>query len=458
MTIKLLVDLRRQGGSMATIALLIEHEEGHLNPTFKLARRLAARGHHVVYGGFADGERYVRSQGFGFVSVGEELFPKGSLRTQREAHEEGGGEASGPVGLGPLVWGSSAESVARTWYEAVCGKSLDRVMGQERPDLVLVTSFFAALATVVRFRYGAAVGLLTPFLRPYPKLSFAQEITNLAARGLPGSAEFLSLALAADPTLRRLQDLTDRALALRELILCPAELEVPGEGFAHEPEVHYVEPSIDLERRAETPFPWERLDPGRRLLFVSLGSQSYRAGEAQVRDFLTAVARAFDDRPAWQVVISTGGLLDAEAIPPPPGGLVTAWAPQVQLLERAAVMITHGGLGTLKECLYYGVPTVVFAISHDQPDNARRVVHHGLGVAGDLESFSPEEIAARVDAADQPAVRQNVTRMQRVFQQAEEAGAGVRLIEELLAARAGTGRTNHPAATAPGWPAGLRNP
>lgn len=440
---------------MATIALLIEHEEGHLNPTFALARRLEKRGHRLVYGGFPDGERYVRSQGFEFVSLGEELFPKGSLRTQREAHGAGSGEAGGPVGLEPLLWGGSPESVARTWREAVCGTSLDRVMGEERPDLVLVTSFFASLASVVRVRYGTAVGLLTPFLRPYPKLSFAAEITNLATRGFPGSAEFLRLALAADPTLRRLQDLTDRALALRELILCPAELEVPGEGFAHEPEVHYVEPSIDAGRRTETPFPWERLDPGRRLLFVSLGSQSYRAGEAKVLRFLTEVARAFDDRLDWQLVLSTGGLLDAEAILPPPGGLVTAWAPQVQLLGRAAVMITHGGLGTLKECVYCGVPAVVFPISHDQPDNARRVVHHGLGVAGDLESFSPAGIAALVDAADQSAVRQSVARMQRVFREAEEAGAGTRLIEELVAAKAGAGRGSHPGGSAPGWPAKL---
>ena len=436
---------------MATIALLIEHEEGHLNPTFKLARRLAARGHRVVYAGFPDGERYVRSQGFEFVSVGDQLFPQGTLQTQREARAVG--RVNGPVGLEALPWGDSPEALARCWQEAVCGKSLDRLMVSERPDLVLVTSFFAALASVVRVRYGKAAGLLTPTLRRYPKLQIAASITDLVARGLPGSAEFLRLALAADPGLRRLQDFTDRALALRELILCPAELEIAGEGFGHEPEVYYVEPSIDTGRLTETPFPWERLDPGRRLLFASLGSQSYRAGEARVLAFLTAVARAFDDRPDWQVVLSTGGLLDPAAVEPPAGGWVTAWAPQIQMLERAAAMITHGGLGTLKECLYCGVPAVVFPISHDQPDNARRIVHHGLGVAGDLESFSPAGIAALVDTADQLAVRQSVARMQQVFRQAEEAGAGVRLLEELLPAKAGT--VGHPAGSLPGWPAGL---
>ena len=50
---------------MAKITFLLEHEEGHLNPTFRLARRLATRGHSVAYMGLADGGNYVRSQGFG---------------------------------------------------------------------------------------------------------------------------------------------------------------------------------------------------------------------------------------------------------------------------------------------------------------------------------------------------------------------------------------------------------
>jgi UDP:flavonoid glycosyltransferase YjiC (YdhE family) len=74
----------------------------------------------------------------------------------------------------------------------------------------------------------------------------------------------------------------------------------------------------------------------------------------------------------------------------------------------------------------------VFPIDHDQPDNARRIVHHGLGVSGDLRSVSAEEIAALVEQAGRPEVRENVARMRRRFLAVEESGLGVRRIEELV--------------------------
>jgi UDP:flavonoid glycosyltransferase YjiC (YdhE family) len=287
---------------MATIAFLIEHEEGHLNPTFRLARRLAAREHRVVYLGLADGGDFVRAQGFEFFPILEDVFPRGTLHT------------------------------------------------------------------------------------------------------------------------------------LRELILCPADFELPGKSWESEPEVYYVEPTVDLERRAEGAFPWEELDPARRLVYVSLGSQSHRAGAERVKAFLHAAAAGFAERPDWQVVISTGGLLEPGEIATSSGGIVTGWAPQLDLLDRAAVMVTHGGMGTVKECIVRGVPMVVFPIDHDQPDNARRVVHHNLGVSGDLRSATAGEIVALVEQADRPAVRESMAKMRQRFLDVEGSGIGVRRIEELLEA------------------------
>lgn len=421
---------------MPTIAFLIEHEEGHLNPTFKLARRLAARGHHVQYWGLADGERFVRRQGFEFLPLGADLFPRGSLMTQREQTlEEAAGHGAAP---GIAALGAEHEALARCWREMVCGPSLAEAIEAARPDLFLLTSFFSQLALVLELRFGAAVGLLTPFLRPYPKRQHASQASRLVANRLPGSRELLQMAARADPSFARLGDLTERVMAMRELILCPQELELPSRCHEEEPEVHYVEPSLDLERRAEHPFPWEQVDPGRRLAYVSLGSQSYRAGADTVARFFAAVAGAFAGLPGWQLVLSTGGLVDPAQVPRPNGAIVTAWAPQLELLARAGLMITHGGLGTVKECIYHGVPMVVFPISHDQPDNARRVVHHNIGVAGDLAEASTASVSALVKAADEPEIRGRLAPFTQRFREAEAAGVAVERIEELLARGVGS--------------------
>ncbi|HVR08121.1 MAG TPA: glycosyltransferase [Thermoanaerobaculia bacterium] len=418
---------------MARIVFLLEHEEGHLNPTFPLARRLQARGHGVTYMGLADGSGYIRSQGFDFHPIFEQLVPAGTLRTQREVSAtvpagDHGAEMRLAQQTGP------ASIFLRLWLAMVVGEpSLEQAMRSLRPDLLVLTSFFAPYAVVLRYRYGVPIVLLTPLLRTHAKSRYAEMLGDLLMElGGAEAAAFSDLVRRADPGVRTMRDIAGRMMALREVILCPVDLELPAARHDREPEVYYAEASVDLQRKSEQAFPWDLLDPRRKLLYVSLGSQSYRADRDRVSAFLRATSAAFLHRPDWQVVLSTGGLLRAEEVAAPAGTIVAGWAPQIDLLRRARVAITHGGLGTVKECIFFGVPMVVFPISHDQPDNARRVVHHELGTAGDLGNFSPESIHALVESADHPAVRASVERMRQRFLAVEESGLACRLIEEIL--------------------------
>jgi MGT family glycosyltransferase len=419
-------------GPMARITFLIEHEEGHLNPTFQLARRLQARGHRVTYMGLADGGNYVRSQGFDFHPILEKLVPAGTLRTQREVAETvpGAGDSGAEI---RVTQETGPDAIfRRSWLEMVKGdEGLTRVMSSLRPDLLLLTSFFAPHALVLRYRYGVPVVLLTPMLRTYAKSHHAELLGELLMDG-GGAADFISLVQRADPSVRRMDDIAARVMGLREVILCPVDLELPGERHDREPEVYYAEASVDLDRKSERAFSWDLLDPERKLLYVSLGSQSYRADRERVTAFLRATGQAFAGSPDWQVVLATGGLLSREELAAPAGTIVASWAPQLDLLRRARVAITHGGLGTVKECIFFGVPMVVFPLSHDQPDNARRVVHHGLGAQGDLGAFSRESIHGLVESADHPSVRANMERMRQHFMEVEESGLACRLIEEAL--------------------------
>jgi zeaxanthin glucosyltransferase len=414
---------------MACIAIVVEHEEGHLNPTFRLARRLQARGHEVTYLGPADGADFVRAQGLSFETILEEILPRGSMRTQRAMAEAAeGGDRGAEIVL-------SQENDA-LWVRVFCdlaeGEAFDRVVCRLRPDLFLFTSFFATHALAVRYRYGVPVGLLTPMLRVHPKTHFVAQAGRMLNEAGPAGERMMEMVRRADPAVREREDLAERLLAIRELILCPADLELAEIRHDGEPEVHYVEASVDLERKSERPFPWERLDPERKLLYVSLGSQSYRLGRENVIGFLGMVAEAFAARPDWQVVLATGGLVDPEEVPVPPGTLVVGWAPQLDLLRRARVTLTHGGLGTVKECIFLGVPMVIFPISHDQPANAFRVVRHQIGVQGNFKTASPATLLDLVVKADQPGIRDGIERMQRRFREVEESGESVRLIEELL--------------------------
>jgi MGT family glycosyltransferase len=214
------------------------------------------------------------------------------------------------------------------------------------------------------------------------------------------------------------------------IILCPREFDFPEN--AAKKEHYYAEASIDLQRR-EADFPWHKLQPDKRLIYCSLGTESRRYPFSKA--FLQTVVEAVAANPEWQLILATGTHLQVSDFEPVPDNVVVVThAPQLRILERASLMITHGGLGTVKECVYLGVPMIVFPMGRDQPDNAARVVYHHLGLSGLMQKTSVEQISKLIDRIEtNPAFRANAIAMKKIFREREQAGEAVRLIESFCA-------------------------
>src|SRR5262249_61222012 len=75
---------RREGSFMRRIGILSFSSPGHYYPITALARRLQARGHHVVYFQVADLESPIRAAGLEFRQIGRDDFPLGALRARDE--------------------------------------------------------------------------------------------------------------------------------------------------------------------------------------------------------------------------------------------------------------------------------------------------------------------------------------------------------------------------------------
>ena len=101
----------------------------------------------------------------------------------------------------------------------------------------------------------------------------------------------------------------------------------------------------------------------------------------RVLPIFRAIASACAELPA-QLVISLGGGGVPEDLGDLPGApLVVPFAPQLELLERALLVITHAGMNTTVESLGQGVPLVAVPITNDQPAVAARIVRSGCGAA-----------------------------------------------------------------------------
>ena len=109
------------------------------------------------------------------------------------------------------------------------------------------------------------------------------------------------------------------------------------------------------------------------LIFASFGTlQNRLAGAFRI------VAEACDGLDA-QLVLSLG--CKGAVIPEKVRGelIVVDYAPQRALLQKAGLVITHGGLNTTLESLSEGVPMVVLPITNDQPGVAARIKRLGAG-------------------------------------------------------------------------------
>ncbi|MCF0054160.1 glycosyltransferase [Dyadobacter sp. CY356] len=75
-----------------------------------------------------------------------------------------------------------------------------------------------------------------------------------------------------------------------------------------------------------------------------------------------------------------------------------AKVPQLQVLENADLHITHGGLGSIKESIYYEVPMLVYPLDlvYDQNGNGLKVEHHGLGLRGVFNQDKPPAITEKI--------------------------------------------------------------
>jgi MGT family glycosyltransferase len=80
-----------------------------------------------------------------------------------------------------------------------------------------------------------------------------------------------------------------------------------------------------------------------------------------------------------QLVLTLGrnGASVPENLPGDP--IVVDYAPQVAVLRRATLVVTHGGLNTTLECLRQGLPLIALPIANDQPGVAARIAHLGVG-------------------------------------------------------------------------------
>ncbi|MBV9877945.1 MAG: glycosyltransferase family 1 protein [Verrucomicrobia bacterium] len=193
---------------------------------------------------------------------------------------------------------------------------------------------------------------------------------------------------------------------------------------------HHTGPFHDGKGRDTTDFPWERLT-GAPLVYASMGTIL----NGRVDVFRTIVA-ALAKNPNVQLVLSVGDRTNPKDLGPvPKNAIVMQRTPQLEVLKRTSVCITHCGLNTVLESLTQGVPQVAIPVTFDQPGVAARIAYHKTGAVTSLDKLTPEHLSDLLkEVLEDPSYRNNARRMQMAISEANGLSVAADLVDRTLRA------------------------
>nr|AKA59102.1 glycosyltransferase [Streptomyces sp. WAC2288] len=173
------------------------------------------------------------------------------------------------------------------------------------------------------------------------------------------------------------------------LVFLPKRLQPAHETFDDD-RFAFVGACLDTGRAGEPP--WDPPADGEPLVLVTKGSFSYDRQE----DFVRLCADAFADT-GWQVVMSVGEKADLGALGPLPKNLrAMSWVPQLSVLDRADVLVSHAGTNSVVESLAFGTPLVTLPQMPEQRLIAERLTELGLGVELPTHAVTADSLRSAV--------------------------------------------------------------
>jgi len=285
----------------------------------------------------------------------------------------------------------------------------------EKPDLLLADQMLiAGLAAAAEAPQPTVMMCHTLFLRHIEEYSAFLEKASAMRR----QAGFSSL-----PSV-------DRLWFDRDLIVVTSLASIDRRDPAPKgaEKVRHVGPALELERHAKpAELPWRTDDP------TPLVVLSFSTGPEQGN--VDKMQRALNALGALDVhVVATGGRsIDVGQLSPTANSIVLDAADHDALMARAALVVTHGGHGTMMRALRHGLPMLVMpGMAADQAPNAALVQEIGVGRSLSQDSGVETIRAAALDVLKTPSYAAEARAFSEEMTGIDGAEAAAEEIERML--------------------------
>ncbi|KNY28908.1 macrolide family glycosyltransferase [Pseudobacteroides cellulosolvens] len=337
---------------------------GHVNPTLGLVKELIERGEKVTYIAGEEFKEKIESLGAkfqGYKNFDESGFQNGNINFEDIEPQL--------IEIGRLYKGiidiifSLKEKFDYIIYDSLFffGSEVGRVLG------IPAISSNSTFATNNKTDYFSV--FINGCMPVLSRLLNGSEIVDII-KYLWGKYELMLPDLSSLCTIKN--DMN--------IVYTSKYFQMYGESF--DESYKFIGPSI-IDRK-------EKLDPSlqinnEKIIYISLGTIFNESIE-----FYQSCFKAFCNMDI-KIIMSVGQNIDVDKFESVPSNfIIRNYVPQLEILKHADVFITHGGMNSVNEALYYSVPLILVPQFFDQPIVADRVAKLGAGIVIEKYKVTPE--------------------------------------------------------------------
>ena len=387
---------------MSKIVFFCIPAHGHTNPTLGVVRELVARGHEVRYYSYEPFRNQIEDAGAKFIpceayDMEQNLDPETAAKIGKDIALSTRILVDTTLALDTIV----CEDMKRFHPDCIVADSM--AIWGKAVALKLHIPFISSTTTFAFNQYSAKVmkqsaGDLLRMVISMPKIN--RDIKRLQDYGYP---------------IHSLLDIMQNDAQTDTIVYTSAQFQPCAETFPDN--YAFVGPSI---RPISTPFAKTR----DKLIYIALGTVN-----TNMMKFYRNCIQALKDTD-YQTLLSVGELTDMKQFGTLPDNItIERHVDQIAVLAQADTFISHCGMNSVNESLYYRVPLIMYPQTTEQGGVANRVAELGAGVY--LKQNSPAQIRSAVEQVlHDPSYRQSASAISDGFQNCSgAAGAAEKILQ-----------------------------
>ena len=372
---------------MSKIAFFCIPAHGHTNPTLAVVKELVRRGNEVRYYSYDSLKEKIQATGAEYISCDSydnqmNLTPQDGKRIGKD-----------------IVF--STEILVKTTL-AMDDTIIDE-LSQWEPDCIVADS-------VAIWGKLAAYKLSVPFISSTTTFAFNRYSAKIMEQNIIQLFTMLFSIPKANKLIKKLQvkgypvknvlSILQNDNDTNTIVYTSPEFQPCSDTFSDK--YTFVGPSIRT-------LDYQVIKPQRRTIYISMGTVNNL-----MEDFYRKCIVALKDSD-FDVIMSVGEFIDIEKLGDLPQNFTIAKSVnQIEVLQQVDGFLTHCGMNSVNEALYYKVPLVMFPQTTEQGGVAYRVNELGAGVY--LQEDSPEKIKEAIqEVLDNHLYKQSADEISKGF-------------------------------------------